>query len=61
MPFDEVELNDGTSARIPLLLYLVLDHNVLSQMPTIAFGTGSKWKGHVCASSIFITSSGLEA
>ena len=21
------------------------------QMPTIAYGTGSKWKGHVCAGS----------
>ncbi|KAJ3523348.1 hypothetical protein NM688_g8745 [Phlebia brevispora] len=28
MPFEEVELNDGTT------------------MPSIAFGTGSKWKGH---------------
>lgn len=38
-------MNDGAKVR-PDVCFFVLLLSIL-QMPTIAFGTGSKWKGHV--------------
>ena len=50
MPFGTVTLNDGyevCASHDPAVLY-----SGWHQMPAIAFGTGSKWKGQVYAVNI---------
>jgi len=46
MPFGTIQLNDGNNVRTSASYPSATGSLFHPQIPAIAYGTGSKWKGH---------------